>query len=239
MDTGKVSARPVAVLAHAAWFDGSSWAKVIAELSKLGVESVAVQLPLTSLAEDAAAVRRVIDRQRRSVVLVGHSYGRAVVTKAGAGHRAVRALAYVAAIVPDAGETVAAVFSREPPQPEAPALTPDAEGLLWIDQVAFDTAVAPDASEVERAGLAAVQKPISMQCLGEPLDRAAWHEKPVYYLVAERDRMVAPQTQRFLADRMQACTTSLPVDHTPLLSAPVEVANFIAAAVNAVRGAWR
>jgi pimeloyl-ACP methyl ester carboxylesterase len=237
MKSEHASAKPVAVLAHAAWFDASSWAKVIAELSKLGVDSVAVQLPLTSLSDDAAAVRRVIDRQRRPVVLVGHSYGGAAAAKAGAGHDAVLALAYVAAIVPDAGETVAAVFTREAPRPETPALTPDAAGLLWIDQTAFNQAVAPDASAADRLHLAAMQKPISVQCLNEPLDRVAWREKPVYYMVAEEDRMVAPRTQRFLAERMNARITSLAVDHMPLLSAPAAVANFIAEAVNAVQGA--
>ena len=230
-------ARTTAVLVHAAWFDGSSWAKVIARLGNVGVPSAAVQLPLTSLSDDAAAVRAVIDRQAGPVVLVGHSYGGAAATVAGAGNEKVKAIVYVAAIVPDERETVGAVFQRAPAHPDAPALAPDAAGFLWVDPSAFTAAIAPDAAPAETALLAAVQKPISVKCLGEPLSAAAWREKPSYFLIAENDRMVAPETQRFLARRMGSKTISMPVDHTPLLSAPDAIVDLIVEASSAPKGA--
>jgi pimeloyl-ACP methyl ester carboxylesterase len=216
------------ILVHAAWSDGSSWGKVISSLDAFGIKSVAAQLLLKSLREDAHIVRQLMDRQGGPVVLVGHSYGGAVISLAGAGRPEVASLAYIAAIVPDQGETVGAVFTRAAPHAEAPQLAPDPHGLLWVDQRAFDTAVAPDASDGERRLLAAVQKPISGACLGEALDQVAWRSKPVHFLIAERDRMVAPATQRFLAGRMKARTVSLACDHTPLLSEPASVARFIA-----------
>ena len=229
--------RTTAVLVHAAWFDGSSWAKVIAGLGNLGVPSVAVQLPLTSLSDDAAAVRAVIDRQAGPVVLVGHSYSGAAATAAGADNKKVKAIVYVAAIVPDERETVGAVFQRVPAHPDAPTLVPDAAGFLWVDCKAFTKAIAPDAAPAETALLTAVQKPISVKCLGEPMSSAAWREKPTYFLIAENDRMVAPETQRFEARRMGSKTISLPVDHTPLLSAANAIVDVILEASGASKGA--
>jgi len=225
-----------AILVHAAWFDGSSWAKVIRELADLGIDSAAAQLPLTSLSDDAAAVRAVIDRQPGPVVLVGHSYGGAAVTAAGVNSNKVKALIFVAAIVPDEGETVGAVFQRAPAHPLAPRLEPDGAGLLWVDKRAFTQAIAPDASPAEAALLAAVQKPISLECLSEPMGKPAWRARPTYFLVAENDRMLAAETQRFLAARMNSRTVSLPLDHTPLLSAPHAIVNLVAEAVQAAGG---
>jgi len=223
-----------AVLVHAAWFDGSSWAKVIGALKERGIDSAAVQLPLTSLSDDAAAVGVVVERAPGPVVLVGHSYGGAAATAAGAGNPKVKALVYVAAIVPDEGETVGAVFRRAPPHPEAPRLVPDAAGLLWVDENAFAKAIAPDATPAQATLLAAVQKPISVKCLDEPMGKPAWRERPTYFLVAENDRMVAADTQRFLAQRMKSKTAALPVDHTPLLGAYRAIVDLI---VEAAQGA--
>ncbi len=219
--------RVTAVLVHAAWFDGSSWRRVAAELQGKGFRVVAAQLPLTSLSDDVAAVKRVVGRQEGPVVLVGHSYGGAVITVAGAGNPEVKALVYVAAIVPDEGENVGQIFQRVPPHAEAPALEPDGEGLLWVDAAAFRNAIAPDAGAEEAELLAAAQKPISLNCLGEVLAKAAWREKPSWFLIAERDRMVSPDTQRFLAERMRSKVVALPVDHAPLASQPGAVASLI------------
>jgi hypothetical protein len=130
----------------------------------------------------------------------------------------VRGLVYIAAIVPDAGETVGQVFQRVAPHPQAPQLEPDADGFLWLKEDAFVNAVAPDSSREEASMMAAAQKPINIKCLGEPLINAAWREKPSWFLVAEKDRMVSPDTQRFLAQRMGSKVSSLPVDHVPLTS---------------------
>jgi pimeloyl-ACP methyl ester carboxylesterase len=219
-----------AVLAHAAWFDASSWRPVIERLHSQEVRTVAVQIPLTSLAEDVVAVRHVLQRERGPVVLVGHSYGGAVITAAGARTSNVKALVYVAAIVPDENETVGDIFTRLPPHASAPKLAPDAAGFFWVTAEDFRNAIAPDAGASEAALLAAVQKPIAARCLGERLGAAAWREKPSYFLVAERDRMVAPETQHFLAARMKSVTKTMPCDHHPLASRADEIAQLVLAA---------
>lgn len=224
------------VLTHAAWFDGSSWNKATAALQDKGYAVVSVQIPLTSLSEDVAAVRRALARVDGPVVLAGHSYGGAVITAAGAGDNKVKGLVYIAAIVPDEGETVGAIFQREPPHPKAPKLQPDENGLLWVDSEAFKNAISPDASPKENALLSANHKPISVNCLGETLPSAAWREKPSWFLIAENDRMVSPETQRFLAKRMTSKVTSIKADHTPLLSRPEAVVKVIDEAASAVFG---
>ncbi len=221
-----------AVLVHAAWADGSSWNKVTEELQHKGFNVVAAQIPLTSFGEDVAALRKVLQRQSGPVVLAGHSYGGAVITAAAAGDSSVKSLVYIAAVVPDAGETVGDVFHRLAPHPKAPKLQPDNDGFLWLNVEAFRTAVAPDASPTETALMTATQKPIALQCLGEPMTAPAWKEKPSWFLIAEKDVMVSPETQRLTAERMKSKIVSLPVDHTPLASAPREVAEVIITAAN-------
>lgn len=220
------------VLVHAAWADGSSWNKVTEELQQKGFNVVAAQIPLTSFGDDVEVLRKVLLRQQGPVVLAGHSYGGAVLTAAAASNPNVKALVYIAAIVPDEGETVGDVFHRVTPHPSAPKLQPDADGFLWLNVVAFRTAVAPDASQTETALMAATQKPISVACLGEPMGKPAWKEKPSWFLIAEKDRMVSPETQRFTAARMKSKVVSLPVDHTPLACNPDAVAELITEAAN-------
>jgi pimeloyl-ACP methyl ester carboxylesterase len=218
------------VLVHAAWADGSSWNKVIGELQRKGLQVVAAQIPLTSFADDVAVLKKVLLREKGPIVLAGHSYGGAVVTAAAAGNSNVKALVYIAAIVPDEGETVADVFRRVPPHPSAPKLEPDADGFLWLTVDGFRNAFAPDASASETALMAATQKPISLKCLGEPMTNPAWREKPTSFLIAEKDLMVSPETQRFTATRMKSKIVSLPVDHTPLVSRPDAVADLVTVA---------
>lgn len=185
------------VLVHAAWADGSSWNKVTEELPRKGFKVVAAQIPLTSFTDDVAVLKKVLLRQKGPVVLTGHSYGGAVITAAAAGNPNVKTLVYIAAVVPDEGETVGNVFHRVPPHPNAPTLQPDTDGFLWLTVDAFRSAVAPDASASETALMAAAQKPIALKCLGEPMTSPAWREKPTWFLVAEKDLMVSPKTQRF------------------------------------------
>ena len=134
------------VLVHAAWADGSSWNKVTGELQRKGLKVVAAQIPLTSFTDDVAVLKKVLLRQKGPIVLAGHSYGGAVITAAAAGNANVKALVYIAAIVPDEGETVGDVFRRVPHHPSAPKLQPDADGFLWLTVDAFRSAFAPDAS---------------------------------------------------------------------------------------------
>jgi len=220
------------VLVHAAWADGSSWNKVTEELQRKGLNVVAAQIPLTSFTDDVASLRKVLLRQEGPLVLAGHSYGGAVISAAAAGNPNVKALVYIAAVVPDEGETVGDVFHRVASHSSAPKLQPDADGFLWLNVDAFRTAVAPDASLSETALMAATQKPISVICLGEPMGKPAWKEKPSWFLIAEKDRMVSPETQRFTAARMKSNVVSLPVDHTPLASKPEAVAELITEAAN-------
>jgi len=222
-----------AVLVHAAWADGSSWNKVTERLQEKGLNVVAAQISLTSFRDDVAALRKVLQREKGPIVLAGHSYGGAVITAAASGNPNVKVLVYIAAVVPDEGETVGDVFHRASPHPSAPTLQPDADGFLWLTLDAFRSAVAPDASTSETALMAATQKPIALKCLGEPMTKPAWKEKPSWFLIAEKDRMVSPETQQFTASRMKSKVVSLPVDHTPLASKPDAVADLItAAAIN-------
>ena len=222
------------VLVHAAWADGSSWNKVTQQLQQKGLHVVAAQIPLTSFTDDVAVVRKVLLKQQGPVVLAGHSYGGAVTTAAATGNPSVKALVYVAAVVPDEGETVGDVFHRVPSHPAAPKLQPDSDGFLWLTLDAFRNAVAPDASAPEAALMTATQKPIALKCLGEPMPRPAWREKPTWFLIAEKDIMVSPDTQQFTAKRMKSKVVSLAADHTPLISAPDAVADLIIAAVASI-----
>ncbi|HLW54266.1 MAG TPA: alpha/beta hydrolase [Candidatus Angelobacter sp.] len=203
-----------AVLVHAAWADASSWSRVVATLQQKGLQVVSVQIPLTSLTDDVAAVRRALAKLEGPVVLAGHSYGGAVITSAGGGHAAVKALVYIAAMAPDEGETVGQLLHRAPTHAAAPQLIPDEEGLLWMSAEGFANAVAPESPAQETAIMRATQKPISIKCLGETTAYQAWREKPSWFLGAERDRMISPDTQRFMAQRAHSTIRALPVDHS-------------------------
>lgn len=219
------------VLAHAAWADGSSWAKVIDRLRATGQRAIAAPLPLTSLADDVEALGRVVKRTGGPVVLVAHAYSGAVI---GALHDdGVKALVYINALVPDEGETVLDVFMRTAPHSLAPQVAPDEHGMIWLPETAFAQAFAQQASASEQAILAAVQRPISVACITVPVDRPAWHHLPSWYLIAEDDRMIAGENQRFMAERIGATVVSQALDHCPMLAAPELVADTILTAVRA------
>ena len=222
------------VLAHGAWADGSSWSKVVNRLLHQGVKAVTSPLPLTSLADDVAAVERTVERAGGPVVLVGHAYAGAVIGSVRSPE--VKGLVYVTALAPDEGETVADVFYRSEPHPLAPHLAPDAHGLIWLPESAFAKAFAPDASDDEQAVLAAVQRPISPACITVPVARPLWKDLPSWYLVAEHDRMIVEDTQRFMAKRMNATVVAHPVDHTPSVTAPDAVVELILQAAHGIAG---
>ncbi len=215
------------VLVHAAWADGSSWAKVIAGLRRVGIATQSVQLPLTSLSQDAAAVRRALGRLEGPAIVVGHSYGGAPITTAATGLSEVKGLVYVAAMAPDEGETVEALLHRASPHPMSAKLSPDSDGYIWMSAEGFANSVAPRATSDEIALMAAVQKPIALGCLGEPATKPAWREKPSWFLLAEDDRQIAPDTQRFMAKRMNARVDVQNVDHSPNVTAPELVVSLI------------
>ena len=224
-----------AVLVHAAWADASSWNAVTWPLHNLGIQVRSAQIPLSSLSEDVAALKRLLRQVEGPVVLVGHSYAGAVITAAGADNPHVKALVYVAAIAPDEGETVGELFHRAEPQPNTrPQLVPDEDGFLWVAAGGFADAVAPAASAEETAVMQINQHPIALKCLGEPMTAPAWKQKPSWFLVAEKDRMISAAMQRFMADRMKARVHSRNTDHTPLASDPESVVQVIAEAADAV-----
>jgi pimeloyl-ACP methyl ester carboxylesterase len=222
------------VLVHGAWADGSSWARVITALRAEAVNVLAAPLPLTSLADDVAALNRSLDRAKGPIVLAGHAYAGAVIALARP--ERVKALVYVTALAPDEREKVADVFYRLEPHPEAPKLTPDSNGLIWLPDRAFATAFAQNATADDRAVLAAVQRPISLSCITVPVGRPLWRDIPSWFLVAEDDRMIAPETQRYMAERMKAKIKAHVVDHTPSVSAPAAVVDIIREAVRSVGG---
>jgi pimeloyl-ACP methyl ester carboxylesterase len=222
------------VLAHGAWADGSSWARVITALNAEGINVTAAPLPLTSLADDVAALNRSLDRTEGPIVLVGHAYAGAVIALARP--ERVKALVYVAALAPDEGEKVADVFYRLEPHPQAPKLAPDDNGLIWLPEAAFATAFAQNASASDRAVLAAVQRPISLNCITVPVGRPLWKDVPSWFLVAEEDRMIVPETQRFMAGRMKATTKPHVVDHTPSVTAAAVVVDIIGEATRSIAG---
>jgi len=217
------------VLVHGAWADGSSWAKVIGPLSAEGLEVVAASLPLTTFADDVAALDRALERVGGPVVLVGHAYAGAVI--AATRDEKVKALVYVAALAPDEGETVADVFYRTAPHPQAPKLAPDNHGLIYLPEEAFPAAFAQHASPDELALLSAVQRPISPACITVKVDRPLWKDRPAWFLLAEQDHMIVPETQRFMAERMKARVRAHPVDHTPIVTAPGVVVDIIHEAI--------
>jgi pimeloyl-ACP methyl ester carboxylesterase len=221
MSTPRVSV----VLAHGAWADGSSWSKVIGPLIELGHRVVAAPLPLRSFDSDVAAVEGAMGRVPGPVVLVAHAYAGAVI--AATQNPRVKALVYIAALAPDQGETVADVFYRAAPHPRAPKLAPDEQGLIYLPEAAIATAFAPAATAAEQALLAAVQRPLHPACISTPVPRPRWHDLPSWFLVAEQDYMILPETQRFMAERMQAHVSAHPVDHTPLVTAPKLVLDII------------
>ena len=226
---------PTVVLAHGAWADGSSWERVIRGLRNAGLRSVAAPLPLTSLADDVQALERTLGRVGGPVILAGHAYAGSVIAETHA--EKVKALVYVAALAPDEGETVADVFYRTKPHPRAPKLAPDADGLIWLPEDAFAAAFAPNASAEEQSVLFAIQRPIAVPCINTKVGRPLWKDRPAWFLLAEADRMIVQDNQRFMAERMKARVRSHSGDHTPIVTAPGVVVDIIReAAAATLRG---
>lgn len=230
---GAATPLPSVVLVHGAFADGSSWSRVIPRLQTRGYRVTAVQLPLTSLADDVAATRRVIDRQPGDVVLVGHSWGGVVVTEAG-NAPTVKALVYLSALVPDSGESAQGLLQRLGAPMEG--LAPDAAGLIWLDDPkAFQAVMAADLPLSTARTLAAVQKPLAARSFAEAVSHAAWRDKPSWYLVTTNDHALPPRAQRAMAAEMQARTVTLASSHLSLASHPDRVADFIDRAAEAQR----
>jgi pimeloyl-ACP methyl ester carboxylesterase len=215
----------VIVLVHGAWADGSCWQKIILPLMQQDLRVICAPIPLTSLTQDIAAVQHVLERTSGPVLLAGHAYAGAVI--AGAKDKRVKGLVYVAALAPAEGETVADVFYRAKPHPAAPHLGPDEHGLIWMPAGGFACAVVHKASPDQIAILEAVQRPIAVKCIQEKAPVPAWKTTPSWFLLAEEDRMIAQETQRYMAERMGAKIRMHQVDHSPMHTAPDVVVGVI------------
>jgi len=233
-------AKPTIILVHGAFEDGSAWQRVIIGLQREQYNVVAAQLPLTSLADDVQATRRVVESETGPVVLVGHSWGGAVITAAAAGNPRVKALVYVAAFAPDAHEVVTA-YSEKYPSRLNSALRPDSAGFLTVDPAQFRELFASDVPAAEAQVAAATQKPMSAKAFGDAVDQAAWKSIPAYYVLTLDDQAIHPDLQRFYADRMHANTTPIKSSHAVIVSHAAEVSHVIveAARTGSMRGEQR
>lgn len=220
------------VLVHGAFVDETSWDGVAAILTARGYHVTAVKNPLTSLADDVAATKAVVDAQDGSVVLVGHSWGGVVIGEAGDDAK-VASLVYVSAFAPDKGETISALSASGPATPGVAAIRPDAKGYLTIDPAVFPSAVAGDLPKKIGEHLAAHQMPINHTAFDEPAEVAAWHEKPSWYVLSAQDLVLDPHAQTFFAERMKAKVTSVDGSHASLASHAEEVAAVIEQAAGA------
>jgi pimeloyl-ACP methyl ester carboxylesterase len=212
------------VLVHGAFVDGSSWNGVVAKLQQKGYHVSSVQNPLTSLADDVAATRRVLARQEGPTMLVGHSWGGVVITEAGANAPNVAGLVYIAAIAPDLHESTMDLLKRGAPMPSGQSIVKDASGFLWLDRSKYHADFAADVPENLTRVLSAAQVPIAAKAFGETVSQVAWKEKPSWYVVTTKDRAVSPDVERFMAERMGAKIVPMASSHL----APVSHAGAIA-----------
>jgi pimeloyl-ACP methyl ester carboxylesterase len=227
----KAAKNATVVLVHGAWADGSSWGTVINGIAEQGLGVVCAPLPLTSLGDDISAVRRIVARAEGPVLLVAHAYAGSVI--AGVDDPKVKGLVYITALAPDEGETTVEVFTRTAPHPDAPQMVPDANGLIWMPHAAIGKAFAHDASDEEKVRLEAVQRPINVACIVEKAPAPSWRSKPSWFLIAQEDRMILEETQRFMAERMRATIQTTTADHIPSLTMPQPVIDIILQAATA------
>jgi pimeloyl-ACP methyl ester carboxylesterase len=229
-----MDARPNIVLVHGAWADGSSWSGVIERLQADGYQVVAPQFPLSSLADDVARLREVLDLQNGPTVVVGHSYGGQIMTALGADAPNVIGLVYIAAFGLDEGESLGALLSQGPPPPALAHVMADARGFNWLPEEDFVHHFAADVDEVRARVLCAVQNPIAGSTFGDVMGTPAWRSLPTWYLVAGDDEAIPPAAERQFADRMGATTVEIPAGHLAMVSHPDEVVQLIRRATESV-----
>jgi pimeloyl-ACP methyl ester carboxylesterase len=220
--------KPSIVLVHGFWGGAAHWAKVIVQLSRMGYDSVsAVENPLTSLADDAERTRKMIAQQKGPVLLVGHSYGGAVITEAGNQPNVV-GLVYIAAFAPDAGESLLDVGQGFPAPPGVANAAPDSDGFVWINPAKFRESFCQDLSADEALVMAVTQKAPVGSTFASKVTAPAWKSKPSWYQISSEDRMIAPENEKRMAERMGAKKIiTLNASHASLASMPVEVFSLI------------
>jgi pimeloyl-ACP methyl ester carboxylesterase len=215
------------LLVHGAWADGSCWAKVIPLLEAKGLRVNAAQIPLTSLEDDVAVTRRLLATIKSPTILVGHSYGGAVITAAGVDVPNVKALVYITAFGLDEGESLASLSQQGPAPAGASAVEPDEQGFLWINRSRFHSAFAADATDKEAGVMAVVQKPLAVASFAAKCGVPAWKTLPSWYLQCTEDQMIPPPAQGFMAKRMGATVRTVAASHAVFMAHPGEVADII------------
>lgn len=238
------AAKPTVVLEHGAWADSSSWNRVIDRLTADGYSVVAAPNPLRGLAQDAASLRGLLATISGPVVLVGHSYGGAVITEAATGNDQVKALVYIAAYAPDAGESIGSL-SAHPVDHPAPALPivpvpmtlPDGSTAVdvYLDRAGFRAAFAADVASKNADRLAVTQRPIAASALGEEVTRPAWRTIPSWFLVARNDQAISPELELFMAERASAHILEIDSSHAVPVSHPTAVSRLIERAARSSR----
>src|SRR5271157_2165896 len=218
------------VLVHGAWADGSSWSKVIPLLDENEFNVTEVQLPLTSLEDDIAVTRKALAAQKGPSILVGHSYGGAVITGAANDAPNVTALVYIAGFGLDEGESLDGLSKQGPATAGAAQIRLDEHGFFWIDRDGFAQAFAADVDHVEARVMAAIQKPLSMKAFVAKSGPPAWKHIPSWYLVSSNDQMIPPQAEELMAKRMGATVRRVTASHASMISHPQEVVDMIAEA---------
>jgi pimeloyl-ACP methyl ester carboxylesterase len=228
-----MSKKPNILLVHGAWADGSSWSKVIPLLSEAGFTIVATQQKLVSLEEDAETVRRAAEALEGPVLLVGHSYGGAIITEAAHLCPNVIGLVYIAGFALDKGESLEILSASGPVAPPgAAAIRPDKYGLLWIDREMFADNFCQDIDKTEAHVMTIVQKPLSLAAFQGKVSEAGWKNLPCWYQVSMNDRMIPPPAEQFMATRINARTITVPSSHASMVSHPEEISEFILSAAN-------
>src|SRR5678815_680467 len=227
------AAQPTIVLVHGGFVDGSGWQGVYNILRKDGYAVRVVQNPTTSLADDVAATRRVVDAQEGPVVLVGHSYGGVVVTEAGNNPK-VAGLVYIAAFAPDKGESVSSLIKDPPPGAPVPPILPPQDGFLLLDKAKFAASFAADVSPDLAEFMADSQVPWGLEALSGAISQPAWKTKPSWYLVSTEDRMIPPDAQRAMSKRAGSTVVEVKGSHSVYVSQPQAVASLIETAAKGV-----
>ena len=224
---GGESQKPTIILVHGAFADASGWGRVITLLEKDGYRVKAVQNPLTGIAEDVATTKRMIEGCDGPVVVVGHSYGGAVITGAAAGEANVKSLVYIAAYGPEEKEILGALNGKFGDSALATAVVPDKAGYLTIDPTKFHSVFCADVAAPEARIMALTQKPCNSVVFGSALDVAAWKTIPSWYMVATEDKTIKPELQRFMAKRMNATVKEVKSSHVAFISHPSTVVKLI------------